>query len=153
MRRLTLPFALGLLALLVFSAPALAGVSWCRSDPIVELNGHRVQIWAAIPKNVESRVTGPIQVDITVPSSVSRKVVMTDSGFNGYGENVTFSTTGGSVMPDGSFWMTVVIRVPMDGFYQTVPVLVEIVQPDGTSQFFSGNQWATPGTTVIKPAS
>jgi hypothetical protein len=141
---------LGLVALFVFAVPAGAGVSWCRADPIVELNGKRVQIWVAVPEQYVDKVTGPIDVQINVPSSVSRELIFTDAGFNGYGEKVTFTTNGGGLMPDGSFWMTVIVRVPMNGFWQSVPVQVEVVHPNGEKQYFYGSQYAVTGTFVVK---
>lgn len=141
---------LGLVALLVFAVPASAGVSWCRADPIVELNGKRVQIWVAIPEQYLDKVSGPIDVQINVPTSVSRKVVFLDSGFNGYGEKVTFTTNNGTLMPGGSFYMTFVVRVPMDGFWQSVPVQVEVVHPNGEQQYYYGSQYAATGTFVVK---
>src|SRR5919199_3862202 len=78
-----------LAALLVF--PAQAGLVWCQGDPVVELNGTNVQIVVSILEDNGDLVTGPIQVDVATPKSVSRQMVFTDSGFNGYGEQVTFS--------------------------------------------------------------
>jgi hypothetical protein len=141
---------LGLMAVLVFAMPAGAGVSWCRADPIVDLNGKRVQIWVAVPEQYVDKVTGPIEVEINVPNSVTRKLVYTDAGFNGYGEKVNFTTNYGTLMPGGSFWMTVVVRVPMNGFWQSVPVQVEVVHPNGEKQYFNGSQYAVTGTFVVK---
>jgi len=149
-RRYLTAGVLGLLALLVFAMPAGAGVSWCRADPIVDLNGKRVQIWVAIPEQYTKKVTGPIEVEINVPNSVKRKLVFTDAGFNGYGEKVTFTTNNGTLMPGGSFWMTFAIRVPMNGFWQNVPVEVEVVNPDGSKAYYYGNQYSTTGTFVVK---
>ena len=138
---------------LIMLAVAMAGVGWCRVDPIVSLNGRQVQIWVAVPQEYVSKVSGPIEVEINVPSSVSRQLLYTDSGFNGYGERVTFTTNNGSLMPDGSFWMTFVVRVPMNGFWQSVPVQVEVVNPDGTSRFYNGTQYNVNGTFVVSAAN
>lgn len=140
---------LALVAVFVFAVPAGAGVSWCRADPIVDLNGKRVQIWVAVPEQYVSKVTGPIDVQINVPGSVSREVVMLDSGFNGYGERVSFVASG-SLMPGGSFFVTVIVRVPMNGFWQSVPVQVEVIHPNGDTQYFNGSQYAVTGTFVVR---
>jgi hypothetical protein len=49
-RRGLLAILVGLIASIVVAVPALAGVGWCRADPVVRLNGTDVQIWVAIPE-------------------------------------------------------------------------------------------------------
>lgn len=150
LRRQLAACTLGLLAMLVFAMPAGAGVSWCRADPVVNLNGKRVQVWVAVPEQYVDKVSGPIDLQINVPSVVSREIVMLDAGFNGYGEKVSFTTNSGTLLPDGSFYMTVIAKVPTAGFWQQIPVTVEVVHPNGSSQYFSGSQYATVGTFVVK---
>jgi hypothetical protein len=151
LKRLSAAATLGLLALLVLTIPAGAwGVTWCRVDPIVELNGKRVQIWVAVPQEYAGKVTGPIQVEINVPSTVSKKLLFTDAGFNGHGETVTFTSNNGTLLPDTSFWMTFVVQVPMNGFYQQVPVQVEVVNPNGSKQYYYGSQYNVNGTFLVK---
>jgi hypothetical protein len=142
--------SLGLLALLIFAMPAGAGVSWCRADPVVNLNGKRVQVWVAVPEQYVDKVSGPIELQINVPSSVSREIITLDGGFNGYGEKVSFTTNSGTLLPDGSFYMTIVAKVPTAGFWQQIPVMVEVVHPNGASQYFNGSQYATVGTFVVR---
>ena len=149
-RKLTAALLLGLLAVILTTVPTLAGVTWCRADPIVELNGRQVQLWVDVPQEYASKVTGPIQVEISTPSAVSRQVILTDSGFNGYGEQVTFTTSGGSLLPGGSFYMTFVIRVPMQGTWKQIPVQIEVVNPDGSKAYYTGSQYAVTGTFVVK---
>ena len=152
MRRYLMSLSLGLMALMLFVMPVSAGVGWCRADPIVELNGNRVQIWVAVPEHYAAKVSGPIQVEINAPSIVSRKLIFTDAGFNGHGERVTFTTNGGSLLPDKSFYMTFIIQVPMNGVYTTVPVQVEVVNPNGSRTYYYGSQWNVNGTFVVKAA-
>jgi hypothetical protein len=148
-KRLSAACILGLLALLVLTVPAGAyGVTWCRADPIVKLNGEEVQIWVAVPAEYTARVTGPIDVTINVPGTVSTKVLFLDAGFNGYGERVTF-TSSGSTMPGGTFYMSVVARVPMNGTLETIPVQMEIIHDGQESQYFYGNQYAAIASMLI----
>jgi hypothetical protein len=116
----------------------------------VDLNGKRVQIWVAVPKEYVSKVTGPIQVEINAPSSVTKKLILTDAGFNGYGEKVKFTSNNGTLLPDKSFYMTFVVQVPMNGFWQQVPVQVEVVNPNGTKQYYNGSQYNVNGTFLVK---
>ena len=62
MRRFAL---IALAALLIFGSaatPVSAGKGWCRSDPIVTLNGVELQFWVAIPDDVQDDVLGPINI-------------------------------------------------------------------------------------------
>jgi hypothetical protein len=118
----------GLLAALVLTMPASAGVSWCRADPIVRIQGYDVQMWVGVPAGYEQYVTGPISFRIETPPGYDRKVVMTDSGFNGYGEVVTWGDTWGQAKLS--------VKVPMNqaalGWGVQVPVELTIVSPWGT---------------------
>jgi len=115
MKRLTGSIALALVALVLLVAPASAGRQWCMQDPVVLLNGRAVQIFVAIPEEFVPAVNGPVSVRITVPGSVEREVIYLDEGFNGYGEDVRFQTTGAPVAADGSFDVRIQVHVPVSG--------------------------------------
>jgi hypothetical protein len=149
-RRWMVGFLLGLSAMLFVVMPASAGVMWCRTDPVVSLNYKQVQVLVAVPDQYKDAVSGPVQVQIDVPSVVRTRLISTDSGYNGYGEKVTFTTNNGSLMPDKSFYSTVVVQVPMNGVYTSVQVQVDVVTPDGVHHIFNGTQWNVNGTLVIK---
>ena len=114
LRRLALATTLGFLALLFAAMPASAGLVWCQGDPIVSLNGTKVQIIVAIPADDQPRVTGPIQVEIGTPASVNRRLVATDSGFNNHGEKVTFRDIDGS-QAGSVFPVQVSVSIPING--------------------------------------
>lgn len=118
----------GLLAALVLTMPASAGVSWCRADPIVRIQGYDVQMWVGVPSGYEQYVTGPISFKIDTPPGYERKVIMTDAGFNGYGEVVTWGDTWGQARLS--------VKVPMNqaalGWGVQVPVELTIASPWGT---------------------
>jgi len=140
---------LSLLALLLLAMPAAAGVSWCRADPIVELNGTEVQIWVAVASEYEHLVSGPIQVAVFVPNKVSKEITFLDTGFNGYGEEVSFKHRG-KVGDDGSFPVEIRVRVPLDNklLYlefgrHDIPVLVEIIIADGQVVQIEGSNHGT----------
>jgi hypothetical protein len=123
MRRPLLPprtggpaLVLALLAALLAVTPAGAGVSWCRADPIVRLDGTEVQILVAVPEQYVALVNGPIDVEVYTPRWVTQELVMTDAGFNGYGETVQFGSYsfGYRAAWNGQFRTWVRVRVPMD---------------------------------------
>lgn len=158
MRRVGAPVLLALLSLVVATFPAQAGVGWCFADPIVYLNGTRVQIEVAIPEQYLPAVNGPIDVRISTPRGVHRRVTYLDSGFNGYGETVTFGNIpGASVNRDGSFDTVILVKVPMDSSSLRpswkVPVMA-VVTIDGVPRpvIATGHQFATTVTVKIPGA-
>jgi hypothetical protein len=161
-RTILTAFTLGLLALLMVAAPAMAGRRWCAKDPIISVNGTQVQMWVAIPEEYVPYVSGPIKMTISTPASVTREVVFLDSGFNGYGEvvqwaNLTYTSGGllggllGSTQPaqvaaDGSFDVVVQSTVPINKNLlfnllktRTIPLQLTIVYQDGTTKMVEMN--------------
>ena len=114
-RKIIVAVSLGLLAMLVVATPALAGRKWCARDPIVRLNGEDVQIWVAIPEEFVPTVKGAVQVKVYTPVGVSQELIFVDQGFNGYGEEVKFTTDEAlTVRADGSFDVIVKAWVPIN---------------------------------------
>lgn len=131
MRRITISALLAMLLIVIAIAPAGAwGVTWCRVDPVVRLNGTEVSILVAVPEEYKQYVNGPIDVVIRTPAEVTRELIMTDAGFNGHGETVAFRDTDGTVNSIGRFDIVVRVRVPIDyaamGSDEDVPVEVTI---------------------------
>lgn len=126
------PLVLGLLALLltVQVHSAAAGLTWCRVDPIVTLNGTSVQILVAIPDEDQALVDGPITVTVKTPRAVVQELVFTDAGFNGYGEQVRFGDLWGRIASDGSFPIQIQVTVPAGG-RRDLPMRVELVPANG----------------------
>lgn len=124
LRRFATAATLGLLAVIILAFPATAGVNWCRSDPIVRLNGTDVQILVAVPEEFVKFVNGPIHVKIKAPKDVEREIIMTDAGFNGHGEKVSMNGRRGAINADGSFDIEVRVHVPFSdevGAFVKVP--------------------------------
>lgn len=152
MRRLALSAILPLLAVLLFAVPAGAGLTWCKSDPIVRLNGTEVQIWVAIPEEYQAYVNGPIDVEVATPKAVTREVVFTDEGFNGHGEEVRFTDLKGPVMHK-TFPVVIRVKVPIDraslGSNVTIPVQVEIVPDNAAAIIVSGTTNLTEAKLLV----
>jgi hypothetical protein len=137
-RKSLVSMALGVFALVILAGPAMADRRWCAVDPIVELNGNVVQILVAVPTGLEGAVTGPIDVAINTPTGVSQELIFTDSGFNGYGETVTFGALNTVVSADGSFETQIHVSLPIDTSLlsdltaTSIPMLVTINDGDET---------------------
>ena len=105
---------LGLLAVLMLAAPAMAGRVWCARDPIVRINGHDIQMWVAIPTEYVPLVSGPIDIEILTAQPVEAETLFLDEGFNGYGETVRFGLLRkGKTYSDGSFDIQLNVKVPI----------------------------------------
>jgi hypothetical protein len=91
------------------SGTALGRVGWCRSDPVVKIGDDLADIILAAPADAPLKVTGPNEVVVIIPDTLSGAVVTT-IGF-GKGENVTIVKS-----PD--------LRVTNDGIEVTIKVLV-----------------------------
>ena len=114
MRKMFVATTLGLLAVLMLAAPAMAGRTWCARDPIVRINGHDVQLWVGIPVEYVPLVSGPIDIEILTAKPVDGEVLFLDEGFNGYGETVRFGLMRkGRVYDDGSFDIQLNVKVPI----------------------------------------
>jgi hypothetical protein len=147
---------LSLLAVLVLSMPAAAGVRWCHADPIVRLNGTAVQFWVAIPEEYTQYVNGPIDIKIEVPRGVTTELLYTDPGFNGHGEKVMFGhLPAGRVSQDGSFDVRITVKVPFNSSAvkrnQKIPVMVDVTPSDGVPAHVEfGHNKSTTFTITVR---
>jgi hypothetical protein len=132
-----LPFVIAFLLMGIIVFPAQAGLIWCQGDPVVSLNGTEVQIVVSIPEDKQQFVTGPIEVDIATPSSVNRELISTDSGFNGYGETVSFSNLNTPKIGD-RFLTKISARIPVSSNGSAIPVQMTITPSNGRTMTVHG---------------
>ena len=128
--------------LLVFSAPGWAAVRWCKADPIVRLDGTRVQVLVSIPEEYESLVDNPTRVEIKTPQQVSRELLMLDAGFNNKGEDFSFSDIGDDYRDGNTFWIWSKVTVPIKTS-EIVPIRVEVIPSNGPAGVFYGDHTGT----------
>ena len=107
--------SLAMLAVLVLTMPAAAGRKWCAKDPIVSLNGHEMQLWVGIPVEYETLVTGAVDIRINLPAGVTPKTLFFDTGFNGFGEKITYgSLPNGKLYANGAFDIQIQVKLPIN---------------------------------------
>lgn len=142
MRRLAIPVLMPLMAVLSLVVPAQARITWCKTDPIVLLNGVPVQLLISIPDEYLSLVNGPIRIEMRTSASVQREVVFTDAGFNGYGEEVVFTDLPGRPSQSGRVSAQIRVQVPIDklqlGDRAQVPVQVVLIAGDARPKYVTG---------------
>lgn len=133
MRRCGIVAIFATVMFVLVTGPVGAGLQWCPRDPIIALNGQEVQIWVSIPEGDQDAVTGPIDVDVMTPAGVTRDVLFTDEGFNGYGEVVSFHERG--KLRGDEMDVQLRVRVPYDRRMvedANLPVLLTVILPDGS---------------------
>ncbi len=152
MRRRVAAVLIPCLAILALILPVHAAVKWCKSDPIVGLDGTQVQILVAIPEDYQPLVNGPIAVEVGTPKSVARELILTDSGFNGHGEVVRFTdlfSLSSIIRINNTFTTRIWVHVPIDrsslADTEVVPVEVTIIPDNAPPVVVSGT---SNGTSV-----
>lgn len=134
MKRLLVPALVLLLATLIPAPHAGAVAIWCKSDPVVRVNGTVVDIAIAIPLEYVSLVDGPVRYEIRTPRSTTRELLVTGPGFNGYGEEVVF-TDGEGVVIDNQIPTRIRATVPIDesrlAWGEVVPTELTVVPVKG----------------------
>ena len=123
----------GLLAVLFLINAQSAGaiITWCKSDPIVEIDGKRMHVYVSGPTDLLAEVTGPTMVEIQVPTGVPVSLVSTDPGF-GYGWDVRFAESDKLRVTERGIEVRVSTYVPAN---VTVKVLTEVA--DGSDVVLS----------------
>ena len=148
-----------LLAGLLFPVVArgtLAGRAWCRTDPVVSINGELADVFVAGPPEAPLLVNGANEIVVTVPDGVKKQLVLNDLGF-GQGNTVSFKTSSRLRVTRSGVEVKVAVRVPVDDsklpdYDGPMPVRVEfaprvvgILSP--ASAEGTANQWVTLRTT------
>src|SRR5688572_4812224 len=83
----TLVFVVLAVLLMVPSSTASRSIGWCRSDPVVKIGDDVADIFLSAPANAPLKVTGPNEIVVIIPDTLSGSGVTT-MGF-GKGEMLT----------------------------------------------------------------
>jgi hypothetical protein len=112
---------LALLAALGAAPEAAAIRQWCRTDPVVAVDGQPADVFVAAPPDAPTRVTGPTRIEVAVPPGVDAVLVASTLGF-GQGEEVAFDELPALAVTEQGIEVRVRVYVPAD---DAMPVLVE----------------------------
>jgi hypothetical protein len=147
---------LAVLALVAFITPARADIMWCKTDPVITLNGAVVDISVAIPLEYVPLVNGPVRYEVKTPASTRRQLVVNDLGYNGYGSEVIF-TNGNGTVQNGKIPTTVRVYVPIDESRlapgDNVPAELTIIADDLSLVVTEGTSEMTAADTIIEESS
>jgi hypothetical protein len=127
---------LGTGALALAAAPllhrerALAGILWCRTDPVLAINGRTYHVYVSGPQDLLTAATGPTRLRVTVGGNVSVSLSTADAGF-GRGWSFGLSVSSGLQTRPGPYYdLRVSVYVPADGDY---PIRVETLDAESDS--------------------
>jgi hypothetical protein len=130
--------------------PAVAARGWCRSDPLVRIDGELAYIIATAPRTIRKAVTGPTEIVVTVPMGVQTKLVAAGSTF-GEGETVRFAYSQDRAEASLGIDITVEAKVPAR---EDLPIGLEVARrtrgnhKKPTRANGRTNRWVTLSTTL-----
>jgi hypothetical protein len=125
------------------ASSATAAVGWCRSDPVIMVNGNIADIFVSAPVDALVAVTGPTQIVVTTPPDVDAALIVSTFGF-GRGEIVEFEQSRSLKITDEGIELRIQVFVPAINDQMPVevefsPRLLDILSPvtaEGTA-----NDW------------
>ena len=134
---------LGLLLVVVAAPTASAARYWCRSDPLLHIDGRLVDVFVSVPPEVLLQVSGPTQVVVTLPEHVDAGVVLAGVGF-GWGEQVSIAHSKRLRVKASGVEVWVDVLVPASGvsaqlLVEFAPHIVGLLSP--TQRFGQTDQW------------
>ena len=153
-RRLGKRMALAVALFLVGSAlaladPAAAIRNWCRTDPVVSIDGELADVFVSAPAEAPTLVTGPNRIVVRLPAGVRATLVASDLGF-GKGTAVSFDEAKRLRVTDRGIEVEIEAYVPatddaMPVRVEFAPRAVGILWP--ASAEGTANEWITLRTT------
>jgi hypothetical protein len=152
-RRRVLRTAAALVTMAVAAAAdsqvARASRGWCRSDPLILIEGVVVDIFCTAPPAVLLQASGPTEIVVSLPVGVKPTLVLAGVGF-GRGENVRFEETERLQRSDTAIPLEVAVYVPARKslaigveFARNLVGILEPVRAEGAT-----NQWITLATQL-----
>jgi hypothetical protein len=127
----------------------LAGRGWCRSDPVVLIDGILADVFTSGPLDALLTVTGPTQIVITTPKTVTISLAIPGLGF-GRGERVRFERSGKLERTNDGIELKIAVLVPAkNDFPVTVdfaPRLLGILKPESADG--RANDWINLATKL-----
>ncbi len=84
---------------------------WCRTDPLISLDGELANIFVSAPLQMLARNNGPVEYVVTVPEDVRAHLILIGVGF-GRGERCRFETSRKLRKTDEGIELKIAVTVP-----------------------------------------
>ena len=141
----------GLLGTTLTVAPvrrALAGLIWCRTDPVVRIDGRRLDIGVEATEPMLKNRTAPIKIRVQIPENSTFAIVSMDDGF-GLGYEIEPVRLAGLDREPGRAQYRVRVNCPSSGS-ELVRIYSDPLDSNHGSAFNTGlaNDWITTGGWV-----
>lgn len=142
-RSVNCALAFSILALALAVPGAGAGPGWCRTDPVVLINGRVADIFVSARFDDLTKVTGPTEIVISTPVGVDAELAIATLGF-GHGEKVRFEESESLKVTQGRIEVRIKVRVParsdaMPIRVEFAPHVVGVLEP--TQSEGNANEW------------
>lgn len=150
MKRFVVSPLIALFALLILITPVSAGRSWCRTDPVIQVDGDLADIFVSGPPEAPLLVTGPTEIVVTVPIGVDTRLIVADLGF-GKGQVVSFQKSSELHRTPTGIEIEVAIFVPavdsdMPVRVEFAPRILGVLSPDSAEG--TANSWVILKTRI-----
>jgi hypothetical protein len=144
-RRLPLALLLVMALSVLLSPTTFASRSWCKTDPLIMVDGELANIFVMSSLTAPLKVTGPNEIIVSVPEGVDAELIVADLGF-GRGQIVRFATSPDLRVTEAGIEMRIAVRVP--SWDASLPVRVEFAPRivgilDPASAEGVANEWVT----------
>lgn len=120
-----------------------AGITWCRTDPIITVNGKKFHVYVLSTQAMFTQRTGPTEIIVKYPqgTTATGQLLPNDNGF-GLGYNLNLQPTSGLSKDGTRFQIKVAVRVGAND--SNLPVRMEARRTDGSllaSKEAKANNW------------
>lgn len=128
--------------------PAEAARGWCRTDPLILIDGELADIFCTAPLSMLLQATGPTEYVVTLPRGVDGKLLLAGPGFL-KGETLEFRHSRKLKKTKSGIEIKVAVRVPakedLPIGLEFAPRILGILNPDRAEGF--ANSWVSLRTT------
>ena len=152
-RRVAFVYVVPLVLLTFFlagSSTASASYTWCRSDPVVVVDGYTMDVFVSVPLDDLSKVTGATEIVVITPPGTDVALATLGVGF-GYGEHVAFEDSPSLSVTSQGMEIRVEVFVPTSDNsvpvnLQVAPRIIGILSP--TTDAGHANQWVSQQVVI-----
>jgi hypothetical protein len=120
-----------------------AGITWCRTDPVITVNEKTFHVYVLSTQAMFQQRTGPTEIIVKYPqgTTATGKLLPNDKGF-GLGYNLNLQSTSGLSKSGTKFQIKVAVRVGAND--NSLPVRMDAERPNGTllaTKTATANNW------------